>query len=68
MDSKNMKELDLEEMDKVSGGNGLCRNGSERRCPCGSTKVEVIFWWADGRKIIKCKECFRETTLKDNLD
>ena len=66
MDSKNMKELDLEEMDKISGGNRLCNNESEMRCPCGSTNVEIILQWTGGGKKIKCKKCSRETIINGN--
>ena len=66
MDSKNMKKLNLDEMDKVSGGNGSGNNASEMRCMCGSTNVEEVLCWEGGSKKIKCKDCGRISTIYGN--
>lgn len=68
MDSKEMKELNPDELQKVSGGNANGSKESEMRCMCGSTNVKVIFWWADGGKKIKCNDCSTETIIHGNSD
>ena len=59
MADKNMREISMDEMDRVSGGSGENPRDNTGTCPsCGSSRdIKPIFWWADWRVKYKCNEC-----------
>ena len=58
MEEKYMQELNLDEMDKVSGGSGRNPVDITSTCECCDSKdIEPIFWWSGGSVRYKCNEC-----------
>ena len=60
MEEKNMREISMEEMDRVSGGSGE-NPWLNKGCPdCGGWNIEKIRKLPDGRIQYKCIRCERE--------
>ena len=58
-----MREISMDEMDRVSGGSGENPRDNTGTCPyCGYTDIKTIFGWSDGHVKYKCNLCQREWT------
>ena len=63
MDDKNMREISMDEMDRVSGGSGENPRDNTGTCPiCGNEYIKPILWWSDGRVQYICNKCGLEWT------
>ena len=57
MEDKNMREISMDEMDRVSGGSG---ENPRDNCPyCGNKSIKKI---VEGRVKYECSRCHREWT------
>ena len=60
MEEKNMREISMEEMDRVSGGSGV-NSRLNKSCPnCFCQNIEKIRKLPDGRIHYKCTRCKHE--------
>ena len=58
MDDKNMREISMDEMDRVSGGSGENPPNNTGACPyCGYRDITRIHRCSDGRVRYKCNRC-----------
>jgi len=63
VEDKNMREISMDEMDRVSGGSGENPRDNTGTCPfCGNMGIKPIFWWSGGQVKYKCNICQREWT------
>ena len=67
MDEQKMQELNLDEMDRVSGGSGEIHGEfpwDQRTCPyCGNEGIKLLRC-LDGRKQYHCNRCQWEWTVE----
>jgi predicted RNA-binding Zn-ribbon protein involved in translation (DUF1610 family) len=65
VEDKNMREISMDEMDRVSGGSGENPRDNTGTCPfCSNKNIKRILRWSDGRVKYKCNKCRLEWTEK----
>ena len=64
MENKNMREISMDEMDRVSGGSGE-NPRNKKGCPyCGFEDIITLVSWSNGNEQYQCKWCKRQWTKK----